>query len=219
MSFDATVRNCECPALSRAAYSLRIAITGSMRAARRAGNTSGANQTEADGHHCATGYRNLVALDVNPANGQLYGVQQGRDMLSDNWPLFFNDQQAAVLPNEEFVRIADGSNNGCPYSFYDETHHATMLAPEYGGDGAKTSTSGIDCSTFNQPLATFGAHWSPGGMHFYTGVPCRAHFHGGLVVVFHGGVDRTLLPNEGYKVMFLPMSSDGTPVRCGRGVR
>lgn len=175
-------------------------------------NPSGTNQTEADGHHYATGYRNLVALDINPANGQLYGVQQGRDMLSENWPQFFSDDQSANLPNEEFVRITDGSNNGWPYCYYDDqTHHAKMLAPEYGGNGTLTSGNGFDCATYNQPLATFGAHWSPDGMHFYNGTQFPAHYRGGMFVVFHGGFNRAPLPNEGYKVLFLPMGSDGRP--------
>lgn len=175
-------------------------------------NPAGTNQTESNGHHYASGYRNMVALDINPANGVLYGVMQGRDMLADNFPQLFTAQQQAVLPNEEFVRITDGSNNGWPYCYFDdETHHAKMLAPEYGGDGVKTSGNGFDCSTFNQPLATFGAHWSPDGMHFYNGTQFPQHYRGGLFVVFHGGFNRAPLPNEGYKVMFLPMGSDGNP--------
>lgn len=175
-------------------------------------NPAGTNQTEADGHHYTTGTRNMVALDVNPANGVLYGVQQGRDMLADNFPQFFNDQQAAVLPNEEFIRITDGSNNGWPYCYFDDQfHHAKMLAPEYGGDGVKTSGNGFDCSTYNQPLATFGAHWSPDGMHFYNGAQFPQHYRGGLFIAFHGGFDRAPLPNEGYKVMFLPIGADGNP--------
>jgi len=183
-----------------------------IRAGVWAFNPAGTNQTEADGHHYATGYRNLVALDINPANGQLYGVQQGRDMLSDNWPQFFNDEQSANLPNEEFVRITDGSNNGWPYCYYDDqTHHAKMLGPEYGGNGTLTSGNGFDCATYNQPLATFGAHWSPDGMHFYKGVQFPARYRGGMFVVFHGGFNRAPLPNEGYKVLFVPMGSDGRP--------
>ncbi|MEP6617930.1 MAG: PQQ-dependent sugar dehydrogenase [bacterium] len=173
---------------------------------------AGTGQTQASGHHYATGYRNLVALAVNPTNNVLYGVQQGRDMLADNWPQFFTDAQAAVLPDEEFVRITDGSNNGWPYCFYDgQVSHKKLLAPEYGGDGTTTSGGGIDCATFNQPLATFGAHWSPDGMHFYSGTQFPAKYRGGLFVVFHGGFDRAPLPNEGYKVMFVPMGADGNP--------
>ena len=48
-------------------------------------------------------------------------------------------------------------------------------------------------------------------MHFYNGTQFPQHYRGGLFVVFHGGFNRAPLPNEGYKVMFLPMVSDGNP--------
>jgi glucose/arabinose dehydrogenase len=175
---------------------------------------NGTNQTEANGHHYAMGYRNLVAMAMNPANQTLYAIQQGRDMLNDNWPEHFTVDQGAVLPAEELVRVSDGSNNGWPYCFFDGvTQHKKLLAPEYGGDGTMTSggTSPVDCGAVNQPLATFGAHWSPDGATFYTGSQFPAHYRGGAFIAFHGGFDRAPLPNEGFKVMFQPMNSDGNP--------
>ena len=73
-----------------------------------------------------------------------------------------------VLPAEEFVRIARGSDNGWPYCFMDAVfEHRKVLAPEYGGDGQRVSGGpGIDCSTYTEPLVNFGAHWAPNGMHF-----------------------------------------------------
>jgi glucose/arabinose dehydrogenase len=79
----------------------------------------GTNQTAATGEHYATGYRNMVALDINPRTGELFGVQHGRDMLFENWPQFFDVQEDAVLPAEEFVRITRDSNNGWPYCYFD----------------------------------------------------------------------------------------------------
>jgi glucose/arabinose dehydrogenase len=173
----------------------------------------GTNQTEASGQHYAMGYRNLVALDINPRGGELFGVQQGRDMLFENWPQFFNVEQDAVLPAEELVRIARGSNNGWPYCFFDAVfEHKKVLAPEYGGNGHIVSgANGIDCSQFNQPLVAFGAHWSPDGMHFYTGKQFPERYRRGLFIAFHGGFDRAPLPNEGFQVDFVPFGSDGLP--------
>jgi glucose/arabinose dehydrogenase len=170
------------------------------------------NQTLDDGQRYATGYRNMVALAVNPADGELYGVQHGRDMLFENWPQFFTVEEDAVLPAEEFVRITRESNNGWPYCYFDAVfENKKVLAPEYGGNGQLTTNgSTIDCATFNQPLATFGAHWAPNGMTFYTGKQFPAKYRGGVFVAFHGGFDRAPLPNEGYNVMFIPMSG-GTP--------
>ena len=173
----------------------------------------GTNQTQADGEHYATGLRNMVALAVNPRNNELYGVQHGRDMLFENWPQFFTVEEDAVLPSEEFIRITRGSNNGWPYCYHDaEFEHRKVLAPEYGGDGQRVSGGpGINCASYNQPLVTFGAHWAPNGVHFYTGKMFPARYRGGAFVAFHGGFDRAPLPNEGYQVQFVPFGPNGNP--------
>jgi glucose/arabinose dehydrogenase len=173
---------------------------------------SGTNQTQANGRRYATGYRNMVALAVNPLNNALYGVQHGRDMLFENWPQFFTVEEDAVLPAEEFIRINDGSNNGWPYCYYDAVfENKKVLAPEYGGNGQLVSGNGFNCATYNQPLSTFGGHWAPNGMHFYSGTQFPDHYRNGVFVAFHGGFDRAPLPNEGFNVMFIPMGANGTP--------
>ena len=167
-------------------------------------------QTQASGVHWATGLRNMVALAYNPRDGQLYGVQHGRDMLFENWPQFYTQEEDAVLPSEEFVRIRSGSDNGWPYCYHDMFQGKKVLAPEYGGDGQLTTgTQGIDCSTYNQPLAVFGAHWAPNGLHFYQGTQFPARYRYGAFVAFHGGFDRAPLPNEGYQVAFVPFDRRG----------
>ena len=173
----------------------------------------GTNQTQANGQRYATGLRNMVALAINPRNDELYGVQHGRDMLFENWPQFFTVEEDAVLPAEEFVRITRGSNNGWPYCYFDAVdENRKVLAPEYGGNGQLVSGGpGINCATFNQPLATFGAHWAPNGLHFYSGRQFPERYRGGAFVAFHGGFDRAPLPNEGYQVQFVPFGRNGRP--------
>ena len=176
-------------------------------------NARGSNQTQADGQRYATGLRNMVALAVNPRDGELYGVQHGRDMLFENWPQFFTVEEDAVLPAEEFIRIERGSDNGWPYCYMDAVvEHHKVLAPEYGGDGQLVSGGpGIDCSTYTVPLVNFGAHWAPNGLHFYKGDQFPAKYRGGAFVAFHGGFDRAPLPNEGYQVAFVPFGPNGEP--------
>jgi glucose/arabinose dehydrogenase len=173
----------------------------------------GTDQTEAQGQHYASGYRNLVALAINPRNNELYTVQQGRDMLADNWPEFFTDEEAAVLPAEEMARVTKGSDNGWPYCYFDAVfEHKKVLAPEYGGNGTLVQgTQGIDCSSFNQPIATFGAHTSPLALLFYTGKQFPDRYRTGAFVSFHGGFDRAPLPNEGFRVEFVPFGANGLP--------
>jgi glucose/arabinose dehydrogenase len=166
----------------------------------------GTDQTQADGVHHGTGLRNMVALAVNPADNELYGVQHGRDQLFEHWSEFFTVEEDAVLPAEELVRITEGSDNGWPYCYFDAVfENRKVLAPEYGGDGERVEgDQGIDCASYNQPLATFGAHWAPNGMVFYTGRQFPEKYRGGAFVAFHGGFDRAPLPNEGYQVAFVP---------------
>jgi glucose/arabinose dehydrogenase len=184
----------------------------------------GTGQTQASGERYATGLRNAVALAVNPRDGELYGVPHGRDMLFENWPQFYTIPDDAVLPSEELVRIARGSDTGWPYCYFDDSEtspqgaanpaaRGKVLAPEYGGNG--TIVGGgpfdIDCSRFHQPLVNFGAHWAPNGMHFYRGNQFPARYRGGAFVAFHGGFDRAPLQNEGYQVAFVPVDASGSP--------
>jgi len=173
----------------------------------------GNNQTQASGEHYATGYRNLVSITVNPRNNDVYAVQQGRDMLFENWSQFFTAVQDSALPAEEMVRIPRGSNNGWPYCFFDaDFEHKKVLAPEYGGNGhIVVGQQGINCASFNQPIATFGAHWSPETMLFYTGRQFPNHYRNGAFVAFHGGFDRAPFPNEGFQVDFVPFGENGLP--------
>ena len=54
------------------------------------------NQTQENGERFATGLRNMVALDINRRDGRLYGVQQGRDQLFENWPQLYTREKDAV---------------------------------------------------------------------------------------------------------------------------
>ena len=185
----------------------------SMRAGVWLFDARGTNQTEDSGTHYATGYRNLVALAINASNHALYTVQQGRDMLFENWPQLYSQDESANMPAEELARVTRGSNNGWPYCYFDAINeHKKVLAPEYGGDGhLLRGSQGIDCASYNQPLVTFGAHWSPDGMLFYAGKQFPARYRGGTFVAFHGGFNRAPEPNEGFQVQFVPFGRNGKP--------
>jgi glucose/arabinose dehydrogenase len=154
-----------------------------------------------------------VALAFNFSAGALYGIPHGRDMLFENWPAFFTVEEDAVLPAEEFVRIDRDSDTGWPYCYFDAVfEQRKVLAPEYGGDGQLVAGGpGIDCASHTAPLATFGAHWAPNGLTFYVGDQFPGRYRNGAFIAFHGGFDRAPLPNEGYKVMFVPMNTHGVP--------
>jgi glucose/arabinose dehydrogenase len=159
------------------------------------------NQDQDDGERWATGLRNMVALDINPANGRLYGVQNGRDQLHELWPALFTPEQDAVLPSEELVRIDRGSDNGWPYCYHDP-ERGKVLAPEYGGDGVIEGR----CADVREPLLALPAHWAPLSMLFYTGRQFPDRYRRGAFVAFHGSrFDPENQPaGPGYNVVFVP---------------
>ncbi|HEY2825206.1 MAG TPA: PQQ-dependent sugar dehydrogenase [Gemmatimonadales bacterium] len=160
-------------------------------------------QTPADGQHFAAGIRNTVALTVRP-DGQLFGVAHGRDQLNVIAPTSFNDTASAEKPSEIFMHLVAGQDYGWPYCYHDPAQNKTVLAPEYGGDGKQVGR----CATVTQPLMGFPAHWAPDGITFYGGTQFPAKFRGGAFIAFHGSWNRAPLPQQGYKVVFVPFSGN-----------
>lgn len=161
------------------------------------------NQTqEADGHRYATGIRNAVALDWNFDANALYAVQHGRDQLSTLWPQYYNDEQNAQLPSEDFLMLEDGADFGWPYTYYDGQKNQRMVAPEYGGDGEMTAEEG----KYEDPLLAFPGHWAPNDMVFYDGDQFPDNYLHGAFIAFHGSWNRAPEPQAGYNVAFVPMS-------------
>ncbi len=165
------------------------------------------NQTQGNGRRFAKGTRNMTALDINPRNGRLYGVQHGRDQLSELWPNLFTPEQDLVLPSEELFRLDLNADYGWPYCFHDPDR-GKVLAPEYGGDGTVEGR----CAAVREPLSVFPAHWAPLSMLFYTGGQFPARYRRGAFVAFHGSrFDPANQPDgPGYNVVFVPFE-DGQP--------
>ncbi len=166
-------------------------------------NTPG--QSQADGSRFATGLRNVVALRMHPEQGVLYGVVHGRDQLHDMWPDRYTVEENAEKPAEEFVRLTEGSDYGWPYCYFDPATGRKLLAPEYGGDGEQVGR----CADADMPLIGFPAHWAPNDLEFYTGTQFPARYHGGAFIAFHGSWNRAPLPQEGYRVAFVPADGAG----------
>ena len=69
------------------------------------------NQTqEANGERYATGIRNGFAIDWNNNVNGLYALQHGRDQLGNLWPEYYNEEQSAELPAEEFLKVNEGDD-------------------------------------------------------------------------------------------------------------
>jgi glucose/arabinose dehydrogenase len=160
----------------------------------------GSGQTQAGGERFATGIRNAIAMQWSEQHRQLYFLTHGRDALFLLFPEYFSAEQSSVLPAEEMHVAVAGGNYGWPYSYYDQQQGRRMLAPEYGGDGKQ----GVEQGLYREPIATFPGHWAPNDLLFYNGSQFPQHFRNGAFIVFHGSWNRAPLPQDGYKVVFLP---------------
>jgi len=158
------------------------------------------------GEHFATGIRNAVAIAWNPFVNRLYVVQNGRDQLHQFWQEYYTEREGAELPAEEFFQVDRGDDFGWPYCYYDQIQGKKVLAPEYGGDGRKVGR----CNKYSQPIAAFPGHWAPNGLLFYTAYHFPKRYQGGAFIAFHGSWNRSPLPQQGYKVVFVPFA-DGLP--------
>jgi glucose/arabinose dehydrogenase len=159
-------------------------------------------QTLQKGEHFAKGIRNAVAIAVEPQSNELYVVQHGRDNLADNWPQFFTNEKSAETPAEELLHVTRGADFGWPYCYYDPELKKRVLAPEYGGDGKTVGR----CEGKQGNVGFFPGHWAPNGLLFYTGKMLPKRYANGAFIVFHGSWNRAPLPQEGFKVVFQPMS-------------
>jgi glucose/arabinose dehydrogenase len=160
------------------------------------------NQTYGDGVRYATGLRNVVGLDWNTSNNQLFVVQHGRDQLLQLYPELYNAQQSAELPSEAMYAVKQGDDCGWPYIYYDHIQKKKILAPEYGGDGKKTGgEKAID------PVVGFPGHLAPNALLFYTGNMFPARYKNGAFVAFHGSWNRAPEKQKGYFVAFVPFKN------------
>lgn len=164
------------------------------------------NQSYAQGVRYGMGIRNVVGLDWNNTNNELFAVQHGRDGFYQMYPELYDSVESAELPAEEFIMVKKGSNFGWPYCYYDQIQQKKLLAPEYGGDAKKTGR----CEGMEQPLIGFPGHWAPNALLFYTGNAFPEKYKNGAFIAFHGSWNRAPLKQKGYNVVFIPFK-DGKP--------
>jgi len=161
------------------------------------------NQSYAQGIRYATGLRNVVGLDWNQKENNLYAMQHGRDQLSTLYSKTYNDAQNAELPAEEFFLLKKGSDCGWPYCYYDGIQNKKLLNPEYGGDGKQQGR----CADKEQPIMAFPGHWAPNALLFYTGNLFPEKYKNGAFIAFHGSWNRAPLKQAGYLVAFVPFKN------------
>jgi glucose/arabinose dehydrogenase len=114
------------------------------------------------------------------------------------------NEYGAENPGEQVNHVRHGDDFGWPYCYWSHEEKKLVTAPEYGGDGKRTDR----CADKKNPVYAFPGHWAPNDMLFYTGTLFPAEYREGAFVAFHGSWNRAPLPNEGYRVAFLPLRGD-----------
>jgi glucose/arabinose dehydrogenase len=125
----------------------------------------------------ASGIRNTVGFDWDPATKDLWFTDNGRDHLGDEAP----SDELDHAPRK-------GMNFGFPYC-----HGGDVPDPEFG--------KAHPCSDFTPPAWKFPAHVAPLGMRFYTGRMFPPEYRGSVFVAEHGSSNRT--HKIGYRIEFV----------------
>ena len=129
----------------------------------------------------ARGVRNSVGFDFDPATGDLWFTDNGRDWLGDDQP-----------PDELNHLTKVGEHFGFPFC-----HGNGIRDPDYNG--------GRSCGEFTPPAQALGPHVAAIGMRFYTGRMFPEKYRGGVFIAEHGSWNRSV--PIGYRVSFVKIES------------
>jgi len=157
------------------------------------------NQTYVDGSRYATGLKNAVGVTWNSKTNSLFATDHGRGGLSTSYPKLYTPQQNDELPSETFYELKENDDAGWPYTYYDHQKNKRVLAPEYGGDGEKTSDE-----KYVAPIVGFPAHLGPNDVLFYTGNMFPERYKHGAFIAFH---NRSKEIKKGFFIAFVPFKN------------
>jgi glucose/arabinose dehydrogenase len=129
----------------------------------------------------ARGVRNSVGFDFDPATGDLWFTDNGRDWLGDDQP-----------PDELNHLTKVGEHFGFPFC-----HGSGLRDPEHN--------AGHACSEFTPPARELGPHVASIGMRFYTGRMFPDKYRGGVFIAEHGSWNRST--PIGYRVSFVKIEN------------
>lgn len=132
-----------------------------------------------DGRLYMRGLRNAVGLALNPATGEIWASNNGRDLMGNDSP-----------PETVYI-LRDGADAGWP-----RCHAGDLPDPEFGQGAAP-------CEGVAEPVVEMQAHSAPLGLTFYDGTLFPAEYQGDLFIAYHGSWNR--VPPTGYKVVRVPL--------------
>ncbi len=130
----------------------------------------------------ASGLRNPVGMDWNPANGELWTAVNERDKLGDN------------LVPDYVTSVKEDGFYGWPYSYFGQ-----LEDPRLNGQAPDLVAKAI------VPDVSVGPHTASLGLAFYDGNSFPEKYKYGIFVGQHGSWNRATL--SGYKVVFIPFEN------------
>lgn len=133
----------------------------------------------------ASGLRNPVGMDWNPATKELWTAVNERDELGDD------------LVPDYITSVKKDGFYGWPYSYF-----GNIPDPRMKGEGKDLIAKAI------VPDVPVGAHTASLGLAFYTKNAFPAKYKNGAFIGQHGSWNRSKI--SGYKVLFVPFK-DGKP--------
>ncbi|NJB85436.1 hypothetical protein GGR26_001181 [Lewinella marina] len=135
----------------------------------------------------ATGLRNPVGMDWNPATGELWTAVNERDKLGDH------------LVPDYITSVREGGFYGWPYSYYGQIND-----PRWADDPHPELVEQAIV-----PDVPLGSHTASLGLAFYTADQFPERYRNGAFVGQHGSWNRSDF--SGYKVVFVPFDASGKP--------
>ena len=143
------------------------------------------NADGTNGSIFARGLRNSVGIAFRPGTEELWGVDNGRNLLGDNEPV------------EELNHLQQGRDYGWPYCHGDRKPN-----PEFNDTER--------CKGTEPPAWSMRAHIAPLGLAFYSGLQLPPSYQGDAIVGVHGSSE--LAQPQGYNVVRIHFEN-GRPVR------
>jgi glucose/arabinose dehydrogenase len=133
----------------------------------------------------ADGLRNTVFLAEHPATKDIWGTENGRDLIGDD------------IPPDEINKITEGENYGWPYCYGKK-----VVDVDFSGTRSDTSCEQTEASFIDLP-----AHAAALGLAFIPAEGWPAQYQGDLLVALHGSWNRSA--PSGYKVIRIPLDQNG----------
>ncbi|MDW5290864.1 sorbosone dehydrogenase family protein [Formosa sp. PL04] len=130
----------------------------------------------------ASGLRNPVGMDWNPANGELWTAVNERDEIGDN------------LVPDYVTSVKEGGFYGWPYAYY-----GAIEDPRLEGKAPDLVAKTI------VPDVSVGPHTASLGLTFYNMDSFPEKYKNGVFVGQHGSWNRSVL--SGYRVVFIPFEN------------